>query len=300
MFVLAWMLAASASSAAASPSSVVQQQQQAEQHHHNNGHDIYCRHCGHKIGSTADHLHVDHSLAQSTLSLGTTPEVSLLTQSGPHDGPHPVLHKFNVGTSSPSLDVATFSKLDGYNLDGKYEATSAFFPDYGWTAVMCPHCKVQIGWLFEEKRARSKRALERRMRKKKKKKKRHSTTATTDADGKRRSKSKSKSNSRGKSTTGRSKSSSSSPSSSSSSSSTRQQQTLSAASSSSSSSSSSRQAADAPAALVARTEEEKLESMEKRCLFFPQGYWTIRFCHKYDVVQYHQTPKGEKVRACTE
>jgi hypothetical protein len=41
-------------------------------------------------------------------------------------------------------------------------------------------------------------------------------------------------------------------------------------------------------------EKDTLHAMEKRCLFFPQGYWTVRFCHKVDVIQYHQEPNGQK------
>ena len=216
-------------------------------------HRIYCRNCGHEIGFTHMHVVVDSSLANPALVAGAS--------SAPEISEEATVHNFRV-KGMPNHDptslfqLGTFSSLKNYALEGNFESKSALFPGYGWTAVMCPHCHVQIGWLFEDVTTDS--ALKKMNQQKK-------TNSRKTSDGK--SKKQRASSSRGKKSERASRSKV-------------KQKALGAIT-----------AQDSTNLL---DEDELLESLNRRCLFFPQGYWTVRFCFQHDVIQYHQNPKGNK------
>jgi len=177
----------------------------AHAHNHDDDHQILCRNCGHTVGLTSSYVEVPEDYAERRVYKGSTP--------APQIGEHAVLHNFGVGSShAKGFQVATFSTLEDYKADKKFEPRSAFFPEYSWKAVMCPHCNVQIGWLFQETGTVEKSA------------------GTASPKSKHRIKS----------------------------------------------------------------SDGDLSSMHQRCLFFPQGYWTVRICHELSITQFHMTPQGQK------
>lgn len=103
---------------------------------------IYCRKCGNVIATSSDYIEITASKAESRLSAGTSP--------APEINPTAYLHNFALRTSEQQLQLATFEKLINYRVQGKAQSTSTLFPGYEWTAIVCPYCKTQIGWLFKD------------------------------------------------------------------------------------------------------------------------------------------------------
>ncbi|GAB1597745.1 protein cereblon-like isoform X1 [Argonauta hians] len=96
---------------------------------------LICRQCGHEVSHTSNLLHIPSSLA-------------LRQRNDTIQSREKTIIQLFQNPQGKYFEVITFSEAEVLKAD-KPHTEDSWFPGFSWSIVVCPTCRIHLGWFFE-------------------------------------------------------------------------------------------------------------------------------------------------------